>query len=293
MTQLARVGDMATLAIPEEVTIPATLDDASLVVDAVGGIVSAGGWGLAAIVYAYTHDHVQGQTTCRSCSDVNMSEAEFAELGFRGLKSRNSVRKYREAWQYAMDQGWAELAEPGKRVTLPAEDFTTPADAHVANNSGDNEWYTPPEYIVAARAVMGDIDLDPASSAAANEVVRAATFYSEEDDGLDRPWSGRVWMNPPYAQPLIEHFCKRLVLTHLDGSVSQACVLVNNATETGWFQAVAKVGTAMCFPMGRIKFWHPEKESAPLQGQAVLYLGDRAADFQREFGGFGFVVAHG
>jgi hypothetical protein len=61
------------------------------------------------------------------------------------------------------------------------------------------EYRTPAKYVEAARRVLGGIDLDPASSAEANVVVRASKFFTKEDDGLKHPWAGRVWLNPPYC----------------------------------------------------------------------------------------------
>jgi len=161
---------------------------------------------------------------------------------------------------------------------------------HVAHNSGNNEWYTPAEYIQAARHVLGRIDLDPASSLTANDIVDAETFYTAEDDGLTKEWQGRVWMNPPYAGELIGKFMSKLCQHFRGGEVAEAIVLVNNATETGWFQETAALASAICFPKGRVKFWHPEKESAPLQGQALLYLGTRPRAFSVAFADFGFTA---
>lgn len=185
-----------------------------------------------------------------------------------------------------IEGGEPEASATEPRSTLNPE-APAPQGAHVGKNSGDNEWYTPDTFIKAATAVMGAIDLDPASSDVANEVVGAAEFYTEDDDGLAQPWAGRVWMNPPYAQPLVDRFCTRLAREYRAGSVTEACVLVNNATETNWFQEVLASASAVCFPRGRVKFWHPTKEAVPLQGQAVIYLGPRAAEFKAEFLRFG------
>ena len=181
----------------------------------------------------------------------------------------------------------ADLEDPSLRKALAAINGET---AHVGHNSGDNEWFTPRDIIAAATRAMGGIDLDPASNAVANEVVGAERFFSEEEDGREQPWQGRVWMNPPYAQPLIGEFCAKFAQEVSYGNVTSSCVLVNNATETEWFQSLSAVASAVCFPSGRLHFWQPGRESStPLQGQAILYFGTDAESFRREFASFGQV----
>jgi phage N-6-adenine-methyltransferase len=165
-------------------------------------------------------------------------------------------------------------------------------EPHVSHNSGENEWYTPVEYIDAAHAVMGGVDLDPASSDAANMTVGAARYFTAKDDGLAHSWQGRVWMNPPYAQPLIGLFCNALRWAIESGEVTEAITLTNNATETAWFADLLANAGAVCFPRGRIKFIDRDGNpgGAPLQGQAVVYSGPNVDQFASEFGKFGEVL---
>lgn len=189
---------------------------------------------------------------------------------------------------------WLDLAEQNDwtRQELRAAVKGKP---HVAQNSGNNEWYTPAEYIEAARCVMGDIDLDPASSEIANETVQAAQFFTEEHDGLQHDWHGRVWMNPPYATPLIGAFTSKLAYHVKQDDVSEACVLVNNATETGWFNTLLDVASCVCLIRGRVRFIDQEgnPSGAPLQGQALLYIGPKVTEFGRTFSEFGTVLYAG
>ena len=181
------------------------------------------------------------------------------------------------------------VIEAAREPETAAEKLNKP---HVANNSGENEWYTPAIYIEAARRVMGSIDTDPASSDIANDTVKAKTYHTVEDNGLEQPWSGNVWMNPPYAQPLVAEFSEALSAKYESGEITQACVLVNNATETTWFQRMMGVCTAICFLRGRVKFIDKEGKStgAPLQGQAILYLGKNVDKFATEFADMGKVL---
>ena len=160
---------------------------------------------------------------------------------------------------------------------------------HISHNSGNNEWYTPSEYIEAARVVMGGIDLDPASSDIANKTVKAEKYYTAEMDGLQKPWHGRIWLNPPYSGELIQQFIEKLKISVNSGEVEQATVLVNNATETVWFNTLINLATAVMFPRSRVKFYMPDgKTGAPLQGQAVIYVGSQAERFVSVFSKMGW-----
>ena len=162
---------------------------------------------------------------------------------------------------------------------------------HVAQNSGDNEWYTPESYIEAAHTCMGNIDLDPASTPIANKVVKAKRIYTQKDNGLQQEWVGKIWLNPPYETALIGKFIDKLSASVESGTVIEAIVLTNNATDTKWFARLADVSSFLCFPTGRIKFWHSIKKSAtPLQGQCVAYIGKNGKKFCGEFKRFGLIL---
>jgi len=180
---------------------------------------------------------------------------------------------------------------------LPPESISEPSwvnekgrKIHTAQNSGENEWYTPPEYIESARQVMGSIDMDPASSDIANESVNATNYFTKDDDGLNKEWEGNVWLNPPYAQPLISHFADSVVEQR--NNYSQATVLVNNATETGWLQTMLLKCDMACFVKGRIKFidMNGNPGGAPLQGQVILYFGSNIDKFYNEFKKYGICM---
>lgn len=182
-----------------------------------------------------------------------------------------------------------ERIEAGEKPKEAEEAVRKP---HVSRNSGNNEWYTPERFIEAARLAMGGIDLDPASCEVANRTVKAAKFYTKEDNGLTKDWHGKVWMNPPYAQPLCTLFTSRVAEMYEAGEIEQACVLVNNGTETRWFHRMMASASSVCFPRGRVRFLDFEGNpiGAPLQGQAVVYFGERTDAFYDAFRDIGLVM---
>ncbi len=92
-------------------------------------------------------------------------------------------------------------------------------DSHllIHQDSLDTEYWTPCPIVEAARYVLREIDLDPASCAAANERVQATSYFESphfevvqewggipvrqfaEAQAFGNPWRGRVFMNHPFS----------------------------------------------------------------------------------------------
>lgn len=164
-------------------------------------------------------------------------------------------------------------------------------DQRGASGTGENEWYTPDACLDAVREVLGEIDLDPASSDAAQEKVKAKAYFTKETDGLSQEWHGHVWLNPPYAQPHIADFVSKMVAERRAEHVTAGIMLTHNYTDTAWFHEAAGMADAICFTRGRVKFYDASGViAAPTQGQAFFYFGDDVAAFAEAFGKVGFIA---
>ncbi|TIL56057.1 MAG: hypothetical protein E5Y79_31565 [Mesorhizobium sp.] len=152
------------------------------------------------------------------------------------------------------------------------------------------EWVTPKAYIYLARMVMGDIDLDPASSEFAQLNVGARTYYTPERDGLSQPWFGRVWLSPPNGRRGAPDFTGKLIDEFCSGRVEEAIVLTPNATDTVWHHRLAGLRHPACFKRGRVRFESPDRASSmPANGQTFFYLGERQQRFKEVFSQIGHV----
>jgi ParB family transcriptional regulator, chromosome partitioning protein len=158
------------------------------------------------------------------------------------------------------------------------------------------EWYTPLPILRAVRAVLGTIELDPASCELANKTVQATRYYDKNLDGLVRHWEAKtVWLNPPYCKSGAvsnqELWTCKLLAEYEAGHVEQAILLVNAATETRWFQRL--YAYPLCFVRGRIRFNSPVgTNTGSTVGSAFVYFGVHVEQFVAVFRRFGVIVTN-
>lgn len=122
---------------------------------------------------------------------------------------------------------------------------------HQSANNITCQWLTPPEIIQA----MGSFDLDPCSPAN-RPWDTAKNHYTE--DGLNKKWFGRVWMNPPYGKPKIITPWMKKLSEHGNG-----ITLIFARTETKmFFNYVWEMADSILFIRGRLHFYNIEGQRA-------------------------------
>lgn len=153
--------------------------------------------------------------------------------------------------------------------------------AHQSARMKNDEWLTPPEILRA----LGTFDLDPCAP-----IIRpwetATSHYTVADDGLSKPWHGRVWCNPPFGREAIKWL--RRMRDHGNG-----VALIPARTETAMFyECVWGAADGVLFLKGRPHFHYVDGRRAAFNSGAPIALaayGSANLDTLRH-SGLGFVV---
>lgn len=136
---------------------------------------------------------------------------------------------------------------------------------------------TVPEFIEALEDRFGErFTLDVA---AAPHNAKAPEFYTRDDDGLARPWTGNVWCNPPYsglhawvAKAWAEWDSRAFSewAPHPIGPHRITMLLPANRTEQKWWQELVeplrdRAGSPLSveFLPGRMRFIRPNAVIGP------------------------------
>lgn len=134
---------------------------------------------------------------------------------------------------------------------------------HQSASAMKDEWLTPPNILSA----LGGFDLDPcAPDPTTRPWATAALHYCANDNGLQTPWSGRVWLNPPYGRETGVWLEK--LADHGDG-----VALIFARTETDmFFRHVWEKADAVLFLRGRLHFHHVDGSRAAANAGAPSCL---------------------
>ena len=164
------------------------------------------------------------------------------------------------------------------------------------HSSERDDWETPGYILDAARYVLGgQIDLDPASSEAANEAVGAKTYYTAsnpEGGALAHPWhASRLWLNPPYGrfsakannpQPrwastisMAGVFAQHLLAQVKAHNVFSAVMLIRFVPDP-WWEPIWDSEAHIALIKHRVQFIHAEtrrvQKQSPQVAHALVYF---------------------
>lgn len=166
-------------------------------------------------------------------------------------------------------------------TTIEQQGRLTGMGGHQSANMLKDEWLTPPE-VIAALGGPESFDLDPCAPIN-RPWPMARQHYTVLDNGLLKPWHGRVWFNPPYGGPNVVGPWMRRMVDHGHGTT-----LIFARTETSlFFETVWRRATAILFLEGRLYFHHVDGTKAAANAGAPSVLvayGNNDADILKASG---------
>ena len=159
---------------------------------------------------------------------MSATVADFISQYFKGNTDLEVWVIHFEFIAFPIDE---EVRNPAPK---PIQNSSVASNLQTLTSAKSDEHNTPAFLAIVARSVMGGIDLDPMSNAIANETIRAHRFFAKVDDGLSKPWLGRVWLNPPFS--LADRAVPKLIASYESGDVFEAVLLLKSAVETKRYQ---------------------------------------------------------
>ncbi|WP_415798650.1 DNA N-6-adenine-methyltransferase [Comamonas aquatilis] len=125
----------------------------------------------------------------------------------------------------------------------------------------NDEWLTPPHVLQA----LGAFNLDPCAPVN-RPWEMTEQHYTAHDNGLQKPWHGRVWLNPPYGLEAAQWLSR--LAAHGAGT---ALIFARTETEM-FFENVWSKASALLFLKGRLHFHHVDGTRAAANGGAPSVL---------------------
>lgn len=116
---------------------------------------------------------------------------------------------------------------------------------------------------------LGAFDLDPCGNDPRPWDCADVT-YTEADDGLQLPWFGRPWLNPPFHRYQIARWIWRMA------EHNRGIVLVHARTETDWFNIIRENATALFWIAGRVIFCRPDGSPQIITKPTSKHYGKKA-----------------
>lgn len=136
--------------------------------------------------------------------------------------------------------------------------------------TGKEEWLTPPHIISA----LGKFDLDPCAPAK-RPWPMAENHFTIHDNGLIRPWHGRVWCNPPYGDQTARWMQR--MSEHGSGT---ALIFARTETAT-FFPWVWDTAHSFLFIKGRLRFYTTEGVEGGSAGAPSMLISFSSYDTER------------